>query len=166
MKLTVADIEECARNSSALDFITSITDIYLQHIGGRLTQKNMNMLNTNQHTLLAYRWMTEEVMEGGWIQLIQNGFAGYILEGPFPLVLKREWGMKELSKLIFDVRHEYHLHREELESDKTDEEFMALYEQLETLNDLGDEFLDEYQESTTPAVRDFVVNNALRFTID
>ena len=104
-------------------------------------------------------------MEGGFIQLITNGYAGYVLEGPFALVLKKMWGMKELAQLVFDVKREYHLHKDELERDMTDEEFMALYEQLETLNEMGDSFLDDYQEQTTPAVRDYVMKNAEKFAI-
>ncbi len=46
-----------------------------------------------------------------------------------------------------------------------DEEFMALYEQLEKLNDLGDDFLDDYQEDTTPAIAQYVAQNAEKFAI-
>ncbi len=147
------------------DFIVALTDCYLESIGGRLTQENMGRLTTDQHTLLAYRYMLEEVMEGGFIQLIQNGYAGYVLEGPFAQVLKKEWGMKELAKLIYDVRHEYHVNRERFEGDLSDEEFMALYEELEKLNEMGDDFLDEYQEEATPAVKEFVVKNESKFIL-
>ena len=148
---------------SAADFITSVTDDYLAHIGGQLTAENMGELSTDQHTLLCYRYLLDEVMEGGFIQLIQNGLAGYVLEGPFPYVLKKEWGMKELSKLIYSVKREYHIHREELGQDMTDEEFMALYEQLEALNELGDDFLDDHQETTTPQVAQYVAEHADKF---
>ena len=36
---------------------------------------------------------------------------------------------------------------------------MALYEQLEELNELGDDFLDEHQEEVTPAVAKMMVEN-------
>ena len=144
-------------------FIDYVTDLYLSHVGGSLTAENMDALNTSQHTLLAYRYLKDEVMEGGFLQLIVNGYAGYVLEGPFPVVLKKEWGMRDLSKLLFDVRSEYHRHKEELEAEMSDEEFMALYEQLETLNDYGDEFLDEHQEESTPAVAKYVIDNIEEF---
>jgi len=148
---------------SAAEFIDFVTDSYLQQLGGGLTAENMGDLNTDQHTLLAYRYLKDEVMEGGFIQLIINGYAGYVLEGPFALVLKKEWGMRDLSKLIFDAKREYHLNREVLEKEMDDEEFMALYEQLEKLNDLGDDFLDEHQETTTPAIAKYVVENIEKF---
>ena len=44
-----------------------------------------------------------------------------------------------------------------------DEEFMAIYEELEKLNDLGDDFLDEHQETTTPAIAKYVMENDEKF---
>lgn len=165
VKLNKEDLEQAYKSKSASDFIDYVTDCYLEQLGGGLTSENMGSLNTHQHTLLAYRYLKDEVMEGGFIQLIVNGYAGYVLEGPFPMVLKKDWGMRDLSKLLFEAKREFHLNREALESDMSDEEFMALYEQLEQLNDLGDEFLDDYQEKTTPAVAKYVVDNYNCFTI-
>lgn len=163
VKIDKEVLEQAYNSKSASDFIDYITDSYLEQLGGGLTAENMGDMNTDQHTLLAYRYLKDEVMEGGFIQLIVNGYAGYVLEGPFAIVLKKEWGMKELSKLLFEAKREFHLNREVLEVEMNDEEFMAVYEQLETLNDLGDEFLDDYQEKTTPAVAKYVMDNAEKF---
>ncbi len=141
------------------DFIKCVTDAYLDAVGGALTADNMDMLSSEQHSLLCYRYLLDEVMEGGFIQLILNGYAPYVLEGPFPYVVKKEWGMKDFSKLLYSVKSEYHRHQEELSKDMDDDEFMALYEQLEELNDMGDDFLDDYQEDITPAVAKMVKDN-------
>lgn len=141
------------------EFISFVTDYYLTELGGGLTAENMSSLNAHQHTLLAYRFVLDEVMEGGFIQLIENGYAPYVLEGPFPLALKKLWGRKDLSKLIFNVKKEYHAHMEEFETEKTEEEFMAMYEQLEDLNDYGDDFLDDYQEKETPEIAKIIIEN-------
>jgi len=165
MALTSTDIQRRYDELSAAAFVYSITDDYLEHVGGQLTAENMQRLTTDQHTLLAYRYLLDEVMEGGFIQLIQNGYAGYVLEGPFPYVLKKEWGMRELSRLIYEVKSEYHRHRDVLEQELSDEDFMALYEQLEELNELGDDFLDDHQEQATPAVARYVAEHADKFVI-
>ena len=165
MVLTQTDIQQKYDELPAADFITYITDVYLDTLGGKLTPENMGQLSTDQHTLLCYRYLLDEVMEGGFIQLIQNGYAGYVLLGPFPYVLKKEWGMRDLSKLIYSVKSEYQHHREELVREMTDEEFMALYEQLEALNELGDDFLDDHQEETTPQVAQYVAEHAEKFAI-
>ena len=43
------------------------------------------------------------------------------------------------------------------------DDFMALYEELEDLNELGDEFLDEYQEKVSPAVAKMIVDNLQKY---
>jgi hypothetical protein len=152
-------------------FIQWVTDGYLATIGGALTAENMEMLSAEQHAVLCYRYVLDEVMEGGFIQLILNGYAPYVLEGPFPMVVKKEWGsvegqekvMKDFSKLLYEVKKEYHKHLEELSQDMNDEEFMALYEQLEELNELGDDFLDEHQESVTPLVAKMIIENVEKY---
>ena len=144
-------------------FIRFVTDGYLEAVGGALTDATMAELSADQHALLCYRYVLDEVMEGGFIQLILNGYAPYVLEGPFPFVVKKEWGMKDFSKLLFEVKKEYHRHQEELLKDMDDDEFMALYEQLEDLNELGDDFLDDHQETVTPLVAKMVVENMEKF---
>ena len=132
------DKQEAQTKYETLDgiaFIEWVTDGYLAAIGGGLTAENMDMLSAEQHAVLCYRYVLDEVMEGGFIQLIMNGYAPYVLEGPFPMVVKK------------------------LSQDMSDEDFMAMYEQLEELNELGDDFLDEHQEEVTPAVAKMIVEN-------
>ncbi len=136
----------------AVKYLNSETDQLITRIDGQLNESNMDMLSFNEHCLLAYRYLRDEVMEGGFIQLIQNGYGPYVLLGPFPMLLKKEWGMKQFGQFLFDVAREYKAHREELEADKTEEEFMAQYEQFEALNEYGDEYLDDYEEEVTPLI--------------
>jgi len=159
IKLNKEEVVKKSQEFSPIDFITYVTDGYLNAIGGELTADNMEQLSAEQHSILCYRYILDEVMMGGFIQLVLNGYAPYVLEGPFPYVVKKEWGMKDFSKLLYNAKTEFHKHREELSGDMTDEEFMALYEQLEDLNDLGDDFLDDHQEEVSPKVVEMIVNN-------
>ena len=136
----------------SVTFLNTETDAILARIGGELTESNMDKLTLNEHCLLAYRYLRDEVMEGGFIQMIQNGYGPYVLLGPFPMLLKKQWGMKPFGQFLFNVSREYKAHRKELESDKSDEEFMAQYEQFEILNDYGDDYLYDYEESVTPQI--------------
>ena len=160
------DKEQVRKKYETLDsigFIEWVTDGYLAAVGGALTEENMEMLSAEQHAVLCYRYVLDEVMEGGFIQLIMNGYAPYVLEGPFPMVVKKEWGMKDFSKLLYEVKKEYHKHQEELSKDMDEDEFMAMYEQLEELNELGDDFLDEHQEEVSPAVAKMIMENLEKF---
>lgn len=139
----------------SVTYLNAVTDQLIERIGGQLNESNMNMLSLDEHCMLAYRYLRDEVMEGGFIQLIQNGYGPYVLLGPFPMLLKKEWEMKQFGQFLFDVAREYKKHREELEADKSDENFMAQYEQFEALNDYGDEYLDDYEETVTPQIADY-----------
>lgn len=158
--MTIADMIQLDRDTvkakhkelNGIEFIRYVTDEYLSAIGGCLTAETMDRLSPNQHSLMCYRYVLDEVMEGGFIQLILNGYAPYVLDGPFPYTVKKEWGMREFAKLLYAVKTEYHKNEELLSRDMDDDEFMALYEQLDDLNCLGDSFLDDHQEAVTPAV--------------
>ncbi len=163
VQLDKEQVREKYETLDSIGFIEWVTDGYLAAVGGALTEENMEMLSAEQHAVLCYRYVLDEVMEGGFIQLIMNGYAPYVLEGPFPMVVKKEWGMKDFSKLLYEVKKEYHKHQEELSKDMDEDEFMALYEQLEELNELGDDFLDEHQEEVSPAVAKMIVENLEKF---
>ena len=135
-------------------FIEVFTDAYLAETGGQLTAETMPLLTGAQHSLLAYRIFRDEVMEGGFCQLIQNGYGGYIFDNPFARVM-RLWGVADLAKLVNAARKIYEEHREDLERERTDEEFMAMYEQYEAFDDLEDEFLEK-EEMFTAQVAEYV----------
>ena len=78
-------------------FIQVFTDRYKEVIGGELTAESMPLLTGEQHTLLAYQIFRDEVMDGGFCQLIQNGYGGYIFANPFAKVM-RLWGSGRFRK--------------------------------------------------------------------
>lgn len=139
----------------SIDYLNHTTDSLLASVGGQLTDANMDHLSIDDHCLLAYRYLRDEVMEGGFIQLIQNGYGPYVLLGPFPMLMKKQWGLRDFGQLLFDVAREYKRNRQQLEADKTDDEFMAQYEQFETINELGDDYLDDFEETVTPAIAQY-----------
>ena len=126
----------------------------MEAIGGELTADTMSQLSADQITLLAYQILHDEVMEGGFIQLIHNGYGPFIFLNPFAKAM-RLWGAREFSKLIYDGRKLYEQHAEDLTKDCTDEEFMALYEQYEELDELDDNFI-EMEEEVTEVVAHYI----------
>lgn len=65
------------------EFIKVFVDAIHDAIGGELSAETMPKLNADQITLLAYYYLREEVMDGGFIQLIHNGLGGFIFLNPF-----------------------------------------------------------------------------------
>ena len=129
-------------------FIQAIKDA----IGGELTAETLGELNSDQVTLLAWDVLHEEVMDGGFVQLIHNGYGPFIFKNPFAKAVKL-WGMRELSKLVYDAHTLYNKYHEQLEQDCTDEEFMALFEQFPEFDDMDDEFVEKEEEWTEMIAR-------------
>jgi len=123
-------------------FVAAFVTAIKQSIGGELTADNMGELNADQVTLLAWDVLHEEVMDGGFVQLIHNGYGPFIFKNPLAKALKL-WGLRELSKLIYDAHTLYNKYGESLERDCTDEEFMALFEQYPEFDDMDDIFVEE-----------------------
>ena len=122
-------------------FIQAFTDAYRKTIGGEMSAESMSLLSGEQHTLLAYQIFRDELMEGGFCQLIQNGYGGYIFDNPFAKAM-RLWEVGDLHKLVYAAKKIYDANRQDLERERTDEEFMAMYEQYEAFDDLEDKFLE------------------------
>ena len=135
-------------------FIQVFTDRYKEVIGGELTAESMPLLTGEQHTLLAYQIFRDEVMDGGFCQLIQNGYGGYIFANPFAKEM-RLWGVEDFGKLVYRAKKIYDAHREDLERERTDDEFMAMYEQYEAFDELEEEFLEK-EEGITAMVASYV----------
>ena len=142
-QITVSDADLRKGAEEGMDaFLKVFIDKYLEVTGGVINEKTMPLLNGYQHTLLGYHFFREEVMEGGFIQLIQNGYGPYIFDNPFAKAM-RLFGAKDFSKLIYEAKKIYDANRADLERDCTEDEFMAMYEQYEAFDDLEEKYMEE-----------------------
>lgn len=155
---TMIEVVESALQKAAGEgmdeFIQAFTDKYKAVIGDELTAETMPLLTGEQHSLLAYQIFRDEVMAGGFCQLIQNGYGGYIFDNPFAKVM-RMWGAEDFSKLVYKAKKIYDANRADLEMERTDEEFMAMYEQYEAFDELEEEYLD-MEEQVTAMIASYV----------
>ena len=108
----------------------------------------MPLLNASQHTLLAHRFFSDEMREGGFVQLIQNGYGGYIFGNPFAKAIK-QFGAVELSKLIYKAKEIYDANKQALERETTEEEFNALYVDFEQFDELEEIYFDIEERQTS-----------------
>lgn len=129
------------------DFLQVFIVAILQKIDGRLTPENMAQLNGSQHTLLAWHFFTTEMRQGGFVQLIQNGYGPYIFENPFAKAM-RQFGCAELSKLIYRAKEIYDANKKELTRETTEEEFNAMYVDFEIFDDLEEDYFDMEEQQT------------------
>ena len=142
-------------------FVGAFVQAIKETIGGELTAATLGELNSDQITLLAWDVLHEEVMDGGFVQLIHNGYGPFIFKNPFAKAVKL-WGMRELSKLVYDAHTLYVKYHEPLEKDCTDDEFMALFEQFPEFDDMDDEFVEK-EEAWTEAIARYIDENIEKF---
>lgn len=128
-------------------FVELFVNAINEAIGNELTVETMALLNADQITLLAYNILREEVMDGGFIQLIHNGYGEFIFKNPFTKAV-RQWGLRDLSKLVYNVHTLYIKYKEEIERDCSDEEFMALFERYPDFDEMDDEFVENEEQWT------------------
>ena len=143
------------------EFLSVFVEAIRREVGDQLTVENMQQLNTDQLTLLAWQTLHDEVMEGGFVQLIYNGYGPYVFKNPLAKVLGL-WGLRELSKLVYSAHTLWLKHRDIIERDLSDEEFMALFEQFPDFDDLDDQFI-EHEEEWTEMIARYVDDHIDRF---
>ncbi|MFZ4581020.1 MAG: DMP19 family protein [Paludibacter sp.] len=130
------------------EFLQVFIDAYLLAVDGKLTAENMNKLNGSQHTLLAWHFFTTEMRDGGFVQLIQNGYGAYIFGNPFAKAMK-QFGAVELGKLIYKAKEIYDHNKAELERETTEEEFNAMYVDFEVFDDLEEQYFEMEEQQTS-----------------
>ncbi|MCM1079426.1 MAG: DMP19 family protein [Bacteroidales bacterium] len=143
------------------EFVQVFVDSIMNAVGGELTAEAMAELNSDQITLIAYSMLREEVMDGGFVQLIHNGLGKFIFFNPFAKALAL-WGLTDLARLIRKGHKYYKKYHEEIEVECTDEEFMAMFERMPEFDDLDDEFVANEEEWTGEIAR-FIDNNIEKF---
>ena len=158
IQVEVKDVDLQNAAAKGMDeFLQVFVDGIYSAIGGEITQESLSSLNSDQITLLAYFLLRDEVMDGGFVQLIHNGYGGFIFKNPFAKAMKM-WGLRDLSKMIYDVHTLYVKHHEEIEKECTDDEFMALFEQFPDFDEYDDDFV-ENEEKWTSEIAHYVDDN-------
>lgn len=128
---------------------------------GQLDAQTMQQLNGEQITLWAYYILRDEVMNGGFIQLIYNGYGPFIFDNPFAKAM-RLWGLRDFSKLIYAVKKYYDEKKEELTRERSDEEFMAMFEEYPEFDTFDDKFVEE-EEEYTQIIAQYIADNPTLF---
>jgi hypothetical protein len=117
----------------------------------RKTFDFMDELSHGQQLLLAYDYVRMQVLQGGFIQFIQNGYIGML---PNMIEQFYEIGMSDMASVLDDVLKVYVLNRDILEKATTVQEFALLYDELKEFEGIDERFT-KLNEAT--------VNNMLEY---
>ena len=81
------------------EFFQVFIDAMRAQVGEELNAETMTQLTPEQITIWGYYILREEVMDGGFIQLIHNGYAPFFFQNPFAKSM-RLGRLKDLGKLV------------------------------------------------------------------
>ena len=164
LEVKIADNDLCQAAKEGMDaFLGVFVKAISEAVGGELNAESMARLNAEQITLWGYSLMHEELMDGGFVQLIHNGYGPFFFDNPFAKAM-RLWGAKDLSKLIYKAKELYDKSKDEITKDCSEEEFMALFERFPEFDDLDDEFV-ENEEHFTSEIAHYVDEHIENFAI-
>ena len=124
-------------------------------------EKITEQFSEYQHTLMAYKYFDSEVCNGGFIQLIQNGYGDYIFNSSFSENLK-SWGAEKASEIVEKAKIIYKKYRKELEEEKSNEKFSELYKKITEFEPLEDEYY-KINDDETEKVKSYIETHLNNF---
>lgn len=130
-----------AAKSGMDEFVNVFYNAILEHNGGQITESMMNSVNSDQMTLVVFRVLHDEVMDGGFVQLIYNGYGPFVFFNPFAKAV-RGWGLEDLAALVNKAGKLFRKYGREIQMERTDEEFMAMFEKYPEFDELDDKFIE------------------------
>lgn len=162
MEIQIKDSQLAAAASEGMDkFLETILGAFKSQVGEELNAESMQKLNADQITLWGYMLLRDELMDGGFVQLIYNGYGPFFFDNPFAKAM-RLWGLHDFSKLLYKAKKAYDEHKADLTRERSDEDFMAMFEQYPQFDELDDEFVEE-EENITSAVAHYVDEHINQF---
>ncbi|MEI8279560.1 MAG: DUF4375 domain-containing protein [Bacteroidota bacterium] len=121
----------------------------------------LDELSDGQQLMLSFDYVRNQVLQGGFIQLIQNGYLGLLPSMP-------EWlqmvDAPEMAKVIDDVLKVYVLNIDQLDKETTVEEFARLYDEFKEFEILEATFNSIYQ-NTLHAITQYTLSHLSDFCI-
>ncbi len=111
----------------------------------------LDELNDAQQLLLCFDYLRNQVLQGGFIQLLHNGYVGLLPEMPRQLEAVKN---DEMAALIDEVLKHYVAHHETLEAELSPEAFAKLYVSLPAFIPLDERF-EKLQPETMHKLMEF-----------
>ncbi len=152
-EISLKILEEKKTSNDYQGLFDLLTEPLHEELYKRQTFDFLDDLSEGQQLFISYDYIRNQVMQGGFIQFIENGYIGLLPSMP-------EWlnktGAPEMAKVIDDVLKVYVLNRELMDKKNTLEEFASLYTELKEFEIIDERFF----ELNEPTVKN-MVDNAL-----
>jgi hypothetical protein len=126
----------------------------------RQTFDFMDDLSDGQQLLLGYDYLRTQVVQGGFIQLIQNGYVGLL---PSLIEQLNMVGAFEMAVVLDDVLKVYVLNMDQLGRPTTVEEFARLYDEFKEF-EIIDQRYANLNLATEKLMLDYAILHITDFT--
>jgi hypothetical protein len=145
------------------DYLSVFLEAYRQSVRPELLQNALSSLSKEQCILVLYSDLYGQVTNGGFIQLIQNGYGRNLFDNPFAEGIAK-WGATQLADLVAQANVIYKAHREYLERQRTIPEFSQLYQEFKEFEPLEDSFY-KVIDGQTAIIRAYIAQHLNQFAI-
>lgn len=141
------------------DFLFLFLDKYDEIISSSSKDEDevLDEFTDEQHMLMEFNVLYGQVTNGGFIQLIQNGYGSYIFDNPFADGIKA-WGATATAEIVDLAKVIYDTHRDDLERERTLDEFSKMYKTYPDFAPLEDRFY-EIIDQELEIIKEFISNN-------
>lgn len=150
-----------ADTTSDEEYLSRLVEAYERLASPSAPLAKLDSFTNEAAVLLLFSTLRGQVENGGFIQLIQNGYGPAILDSPLGPDLAR-WGATQTAELLDKARAIYQAHRVYLERPRALAEFSALYKEFTQFEPLENQFYD-LAASQTASVRAYVAQHLPQF---
>ncbi|MES2704788.1 MAG: DUF4375 domain-containing protein [Bacteroidota bacterium] len=112
----------------------------------RQTFDFLDELSDGQQLMLTYDYLRTQVLQGGFIQFIHNGYIGLL---PSMIEQFMAIGETEMSQVLDDVLKVFVLNRDLLSKATTVQEFALLYDELKEFEGIDERFYKLNKQAIT-----------------
>lgn len=145
------------------DFLFLFLDHYLEELYTDESEEVMSRFSEDQHTLIAYNFLYNQLTNGDFLQLILNGFAPYIFDNPFSENL-RKWDLYQTAELVDQAKLVYEKHKNDFLVERTPEQLEQFMTEMKDFEPFDNQFF-EIKEEETEKVKHYVEEYINRFAI-
>lgn len=159
--ITTSELAQ-ARNND-WEYLRVILDAYEKSVHPKFLWNELASFSEEPIKLILYSGLCDQVNNGGFIQLIQNGYGSNLFNNPFAEDLAA-WGAIELAEIVHQANAIYQANRKYLEHERSIANFSALYKEFRAFELLENRFYVA-EEAQTAIVRAYVEQHLNQFAI-
>jgi hypothetical protein len=159
--LSAAELERAAGDD--WDYLSVFLEAYQQIVRPELIQDALSSLSNEQCILVLYSDLYGQVTNGGFIQLIQNGYGRNLFDNPFAEDIAK-WGAIQLADLVKQAKIIYKANQAYLERQRTIPKFSQLYQEFKEFEPLETRFYETI-DGQTAIIRAYVAQHLTQFAI-